>query len=445
MFETNTHLLADNPSRIYQGIAVSDLDGDGAYECVVGAQGGRNLVLKWGGDAFYDVAVDVLADQRGPAMGIAAGDVDGDGREEIYVANGEAAPDRLFAWRRGGWVDLFAGYGARPVSSGAVLALDRFGMGRYGFLVANEGGPFRFFELMSEDRLEDHAPVMGLARIAGGRSLVAGPIVSAGQDVYAGNEGIGNMLFVAGGQGQFLEQAAHFGLADAAAAARGVALIDVNFDGRFDIVCANAAGEQRIFVQGAQGSFAVMEMAGWGEARRGRSVVVADFDNDGFEEIFLHCHGESNRLLGWRDGDWRGLDCGAAVEPAGYGSGAAVGDWNGDGRLELLLAHGEGHAQPLSLYGSEGNGNHWLRLAVLTAQGAPARGAVVRMQCEGRVQMRVIDCGSGYLCQMEPVAHFGLGKSSSVDWVEIRWLDGVTQRILAPRADFQHRVAYPSG
>ncbi len=145
MFATLTHLLADNPAQIYQGIAVSDLDGDGAYECFVGTHGGRNLVLKWGGDAFYDVALDVLADQRGPAMGIAAGDVDGDGREEIYVANGEAAPDRLFAWRRGGWVDLFAGFDARPVSSQAVLALDRFGMGRYGFLVANEGGPFRFF------------------------------------------------------------------------------------------------------------------------------------------------------------------------------------------------------------------------------------------------------------------------------------------------------------
>ncbi len=444
MFVSLSSLLADNPAQSYQGIAVSDLDGDGAYECYVGAQGGRNLVLKWGGDSFYDVAVDVLADQRGPATGIAAADIDGDGREEIYVANGEAAPDRLFAWRRGGWVDLFAGFGARPASSRAVLALDRFGMGRYGFLVANEGGPFRFFELMGEDRLEDHAAVMGLARIAGGRSLVAGPIVSRGLDVYAGNEGIGNMLFVQGGQGQYLEQAAHFGLADAAAAARGVALIDVNFDGRLDLVCANAAGAQRIFVQGSQGSFAVMEMAGWNEARRGRSVVVADFDNDGFEEIFLHCHGEANRLLGWRDGDWRALDCGAAAEPRGYGTGAAVGDWNQDGRLELLLAHGEGDAQPLSLYGSVSNGNHWLRVAVLTAQGAPARGAVVRMQCEGRGQMRVIDCGSGYLCQMEPVAHFGLGAAGIVDWVELRWLDGVTRRILNPRVDCLHRIAYPS-
>ena len=126
-----------------------------------------------------------------------------------------------------------------------------------------------------------------------------------------------------------------------------------------------------------------------------------------------------------------------------------MGDFDGDGRLELLVSHGESTAQPLSLYRPRlGATNHWLRVAPLTVFGAPARGAVVRpsihppinppyhpsmhvhslphflthfhlyppphphqvrLTAAGRTQLRVIDSGSGYLCQMEPVAHFGLG------------------------------------
>ena len=60
--------------------------------------------------------------------------------------------------------------------------------------------------------------------------------------------------------------------------------------------------------------------------------------------------------------------------------------------------------------------------------GAPARGSSVRLFLgDGSSQMRVIDSGSGYLCQMEPVAHFGLGsKTPNSMTIEVRWPDGVT-------------------
>merc|ERR1712151_104901 len=76
--------------------------------------------------------------------------------------------------------------------------------------------------------------------------------------------------------------------------------------------------------------------------------------------------------------------------------------------------------------------NHWLRILPLTAQGAPARGAKVSMLAGGRTQMRVIDAGSGYLCQMEPVAHFGLGALTSVDSITVTWTDGASQTIEKP-------------
>merc|ERR1711937_798477 len=116
---------------------------------------------------------------------------------------------------------------------------------------------------------------------------------------------------------------------------------------------------------------------------------------------------------------------GAALEREGYGTGAAVGDFDGDGLLELLVSHGESASQPMSYFRPIGGaGNHWLRVLPRTAQGAPARGALVTLLAGGRRQIRVIDPGSGYLCQQEPVAHFGLALLTVVDRIEISWPDG---------------------
>merc|ERR1719433_1703255 len=111
---------------------------------------------------------------------------------------------------------------------------------------------------------------------------------------------------------------------------------------------------------------------------------------------------------------------GDAVEIDGMGTGGAVGDFDGDGMLELVVAHGEsGPMQPLSLFKCNwGVSNHYLRILPKTLHGAPARGARVDLVAGGRNQMRIIDAGSGYLCQMEPVAHFGLGQLTKAEKVK---------------------------
>ncbi|KAF0027474.1 hypothetical protein F2P81_020215 [Scophthalmus maximus] len=105
--------------------------------------------------------------------------------------------------------------------------------------------------------------------------------------------------------------------------------------------------------------------------------------------------------------------------------GAVATDFDGDGRLELLVSHGESAAQPLSVYKvNQGSTNSWLRVIPRTKFGAFARGAkVVVYTKKTGPHTRIIDGGSGYLCEMEPVAHFGLGKDVATN-VEVYWPDG---------------------
>ena len=99
-------------------------------------------------------------------------------------------------------------------------------------------------------------------------------------------------------------------------------------------------------------------------------------------------------------------------------------------------------ASPLSLYVTAPNDNHFLRVIPLTQHSGPARGAVVEIQGENRTQRRLIDAGSGYLCQMEPVAHFGLGDDATPPSITVTWPDGTTWRGRPPAVDGNFTVSY---
>lgn len=454
MFKDQSRLLRHNPPQLNYGIAVTDVDGDGQFEAVVAGFGYPNLALKWNGEGLIDMADATLADPDRHAIGLAAGDIDDDGREELYILNSDTfggrkrLADRLFVNGDAGWLDLFSVPGNQAdlnlTAGRSVAAVDRDGDGRYGFFVANYGGPMRLYELNEDGEIVDVAPGAGLDLVTGGRSLLALPLVTDRMDIFAGNEQGQNFLFVNRGNGQYQDQGQRLGLGDFDQHARGVSVLDFNSDGRFDLVLGNWEGRHRLFRQMSDRTFRDVAPPEMAEPSRVRTVISADFDNDGDEEIFFNNIGEPNRLFGLRGGRWTKLDIGEASEPEGLGTGAAVGDFDGDGRLELIVAHGESDLQPLSLYHTPQNGNFYLRVLPFTRQGAPARGAVVKLTAGGRTQLRAIDAGSGYLCQMEPVAHFGLGRDSGiVDQVEIRWPDGAAVTLHHPEPNQQLRVPHP--
>jgi hypothetical protein len=453
MFIDRSRLLLHNPAQLNYGIAVTDVDNDGRFELFVAGFSYANLILKWTGRGFEDIAPPMLADSRRQAIGVAAGDLDGDGQEEIYVLNTDTFAgqkrfaDRLFDGADGEWVDLFSlpiHQAVLNLTAGrSVACVDRFGNGRYGFFVANYGGPMCLYELDEDGRLYDAAPDARLNKITGGRSVLALPLVTSRMDILVGNENGPNFLFRNNGDGTFVDVAEEMRIHDPVENARGVAVLDANRDGLFDIICGNWEGNHRLFVQLPGSPFEDVAPADLRNPTRVRTVIAADFDNDGYEEIFYNNIGEPNRLFAHRDAVWCALDIGAALEPGGLGTGAAVGDFDGDGRLELVIAHGESGLQPLALYHTVRNENHWLRVLPRTVYGAPARGAVVTLEADGQTQIRAIDAGSGYLCQMEPVAHFGLGQASRVDRVTVRWLDGTVVTIDAPETNQTIVVEYP--
>uniref|UniRef100_A0A668TBE4 EGF-like calcium-binding domain-containing protein n=1 Tax=Oreochromis aureus TaxID=47969 RepID=A0A668TBE4_OREAU len=461
----------NNPTQLNYGVAVTDVDGDGDLEIFVAGYNGPNLVLKYDKQRkrLVNIAVDnrsspfyALRDRQGNAIGVTACDIDGDGREEIYVLNTNNAfsgratySDKLFKFRNGRFEDLLSDDinehrdVANPMAGRSVACVDRKGTGRYSIYIANYAsgnvGPHALIEMdeaasdLSQGvvALSNVAEQAGVNKFIGGRGVVVGPIVSQTlSDVFCDNEYGPNFLFRNNGDGTFTDVAQQAGVEDPMQHGRGVALADFNRDGKTDIVYGNWNGPHRLYMQLSNRKQKFKDIASqkFSMPSPVRTVIAADFDNDNELEVFFNniaYRGPSaNRLFRYSrrehgDPQIEELNIGEAAEPEGRGTGAVATDFDGDGRLELLVSHGESAAQPLSVYKvNQGNANSWLRVIPRTKFGAFARGAkVVVYTKKSGPHTRIIDGGSGYLCEMEPVAHFGLGKDVATS-VEVFWPDG---------------------
>ena len=305
----------------------------------------------------------------------------------------------------------------------SVVCVDREGKGNYGVYVANYGGPTRFYEHI-EDRVVDLAESLNLDEVTGGRAVVAGHILTDQMDIFAANERGPNFLYF-NKKGKFLDVAGQMNVRDMYQNGRGTALSDILYRGRLDILNGNWGGYHRAYVY-EDYKFKDIAVPSFDEPSRIRTVISADFDNDGYDEVFLNNIGEPNRLYKIiENGVFKEIKLDTALEPNGLGTGAAVADIDNDGILELLISHGESGLQPLTLFkhNSEEKGS-FLRVRPLNMHGAPARGATVILHSNMRQHAKTIDSGSGYLCQMEPIAHYGLREGEVISHITIKWTNG---------------------
>lgn len=513
MFIKTNWLKNLDTSQLNYGVAVSDVDNDGSLEWIVAGFSGPNFVLKFDRatkrliNLAQDHRYSAIADQGGQAIGVCACDIDGDGREEIYFLNTNNAyagradyGDSLFKWRNGKYVNLYTDpvnsrMEAKSFAGRSVACIDRLGTGKYSIVIAtySRGGVGNFALVEMDENhpsndvstgnivLKNVASVAKIDKATGGRGLVVGPILgnNGRSDIFFGNEGnpwMGNpgdnFLFKNLGNGSFEDIAEQAEIQDKYNNARGISLADFNRDGLLDIAYGNWEGEHRLFMQykavGEARKFRNIANRQYAVPTKIRTVIAADFDNNGDTDIFMNniCSHrdpndrEPNKLFtvipnqfnNSSDPEIKKMNIGQAKEPRGFGTGAAITDMDGDGILDLLISHGESQTQPLKVYRvnrdvsrNQAGKYNWVRVFPRTKYGAPARGALVKLTTRtGRVYSSVIDGGSGYLCQMEPVAHFGLGEDKPMK-LDVQYPDGVVVSASLRKSDKNkvHFVDHP--
>ena len=438
-FEDITNQIVDNPKRLSYGVSVTDVNQDGNFDFVVTGFGYLNLALSYeDGKLINIVNQKKFTDEFRRTIGVAACDIDKDGFEEIYFLNTDTYSgtkkysDRLIDFEGDRFVDLFEIEKNKTdlnlTAGRSVVCVDRNGDGAYGVYVANYGGPTRFYEY-EDQKIIDKSVQLNLAKVTGGRAVVAGHIISNKMDIFAANERGANFLYK-NNNGKFLDVAYEYRVEDVLQNGRGTALSDIYYRGRLDILNGNWGGFHRAYVL-KDDVFEDIAKPTFDVPTRIRTIISADLDNDGYDEVFMNNIGEPNKLFKIMDnGVLEQLSLDIGLEPDGYGTGAAVADIDNDGILELLVSHGESRDQPLSLYKAKVDANHkYLRVKPLNKYGAPARGATVTLISNLRKHSKTIDAGSGYLCQMEPVAHYGIRKNEKDIRVQIKWTNGKTKTI----------------
>ena len=433
-FEDLSKIIENNEKRLSYGISVTDFNMDGNYEFLVTGFGYPNLALSFQDGKLKNLNQQkIFSDTLKRTIGVAACDIDKDGFEEIYFLNTDTYSgdkkysDRLLDIKVNNYFDLFEleknKENLNLTAGRSVVCVDRKGDGEYGVYVANYGGPTRFYEI-EDELIKDKAQSLNLDNITGGRAVVSGHILSDRADIFAANERGANFLYK-NKNGNFEDVAFDYRVDDAIQNGRGTALSDLYYRGRLDILSGNWLGYHRAWVL-EKNEFKDIGNKDFDKPSRIRTIISADFDNDGFDEVFMNNIAEPNKLFRIKDdGKFEQINFQVGLEANGYGTGAAVADIDNDGVLELLVARGESKEQPLTLYKAKVNKeNKYLRIKPLNKYGAPARGATVTLITNKRKHSKTIDAGSGYLCQMEPVAHYGIRKNEKNFKIEVKWTNG---------------------
>jgi hypothetical protein len=482
--KSKEHLL---PEALGPGVAFLDYDNDGWMDLYLVNSHGSNALYKNNRDGTFTDVTEKAGVRGGTfGMGVAVGDFDNDGWPDLFVTaygncilyrnNHDGTFSDLtkkaglttpgwttsavwFDYNNDGLLDLFAAsYVEYSPASQRVCGVNQLGVGYYciprffkptaSYLYHNNGdGAFS-----RADKGTDIATSPGK-----GLGVVATDINNDGRmDLFVSNDTVQNFLYANRGSGKFeeigLPAEVAFSASGQPRSGMGVDAADVFGSGYQDLFVANVDQEMFSLYKNLKNetfrdeahrndiAAATRLLSGWG-------LKFFDYDNDGALDLILANghpddmiesyspavkYAEPILLFHQEQGKLRKV----ATMDAYSARGLAVGDFDNDGRLDVLI--GVNGGAPALLRNRAGEGNHWLGLKLEGVKSnRDAIGARIRWSASGVVRSRLKNAGGSYLSSHDPREVLGIGTATKIDWVEITWPkpSGRVQRIENPPVD----------
>ena len=417
------------------GISAGDFDNDGHEDLYISRHFGPNLLYRnLGNGTFQEIGEQRGVDYAGDTFMSIWADTDGDGDLDLYLGN-RNEPNRLYRNDSGYFTDISqtAGIDHYDYHTRAVLTADLDADGDLDLYAANLNAQNELYLNDGSGNFTEYTIQSGALDEQIAMAAVFFDYDNDGlQDLYLVHDNNQpNMLYRNMGSTFFANVAPQAG-ADIAANGMGVDVADFNNDGWLDLYVTNLNENNLLLNLGPDENGTVRfqditATAGVGDIGMGWGTTFLDYDNDGLLDIY--CVNDSNfsplpNILYRNNGDltFSIVSTGTTLESLYGGYGTIANDFNGDGLLDLYLCNaGTNEANQLFLNQNISN-NHYLkvRLRSTTEQNTHYIGARLRLTTnEGLVLTREINAGMGFVSQNSTTVHFGLGAATGIQSLEI--------------------------